>query len=534
VTNKTGAFWTSVLVAALSMSLGWRVRGQFGHEIGAAIAGALGAIAIALFSGREDWRRRVHYFGLLGALGWAFGGSISYMKVIGYSHSSDSATVLYGFAGIFLIGFLWAAMGGAGTALAAALESERLASLFPALAAVFGAWFAQDIVVGWIRVMPTGGGELGARVESAGGLARFEGDWLPATVAIAAVLVLALVRRRIDLGSSLVLHLAIGWWVAFTGLVLLLGLRLNPPRGDNWAGCVGIVAGMLVFCWRHRLGSVAMTALVTGLLGATGFCLGQMIKLAIISTGAQWGWHTVMEWIHGLFFGIAVAIAMAQMVRRGPLLNGRSLPAWTGIFSVFFILWVIPYLNFRKSPGLWLKHMKGLPRTVHGISLMAGFAPSKGFVGWFELLYLVFGAILLVLAVRHLRRALPVVPGSWLGKGQLLYLAFLWFVTFMSSSHDLLEMNAVGWILHFGVAMNALVCTYLVLSAPESAPPGFAPAGTPYAGWLRRSIALGLLAVVGSTFGGWALKRALFGDAFAPYFYMDHIRFGPNNTNDRR
>ncbi len=165
---------------------------------------------------------------------------------------------------------------------------------------------------------------------------------------------------------------------------------------------------------------------------------------------------------------------------------------------------------------------------------MAGFTPSKGFVGWFELLYLAFGIILLVLSVRHLRRALPVVPESWLGKGQLLYLVFLWFVSFMSLSHDLAGLNSVGWVMHWGLAVNALVCTYLVMCAPESHARRFLPSGSPDQGWLRRTVALGLLAAVGCTFGGSALKRALFGDAFAPYLYMDHIRFGANNTNDRR
>ena len=48
-------------------------------------------IAGVLMSGRADWWRRVAYFGMFGALGWSFGGSISYMWVIGYTHSGQAA-----------------------------------------------------------------------------------------------------------------------------------------------------------------------------------------------------------------------------------------------------------------------------------------------------------------------------------------------------------------------------------------------------------------------------------------------------------
>ncbi|MFO1095702.1 MAG: hypothetical protein U0992_20710, partial [Planctomycetaceae bacterium] len=85
------------LLTAAAMSLGWRIRGQFGHEIGAAMAGALAALGIVMAAGREDWRRRAVAFAALGALGWSFGGSMSYMKVVGYCHSSDPATVAYAF-----------------------------------------------------------------------------------------------------------------------------------------------------------------------------------------------------------------------------------------------------------------------------------------------------------------------------------------------------------------------------------------------------------------------------------------------------
>jgi len=109
----------AIWLTALSLSIGWGIRGNFGHEFGAMIPGALAAMGVVLLSGREDWRRRIAYFAMFGALGWSFGGSISYMQVIAYTHSGHSLSVLYGFASLFVIGFLWAAMGGAGTALRA-------------------------------------------------------------------------------------------------------------------------------------------------------------------------------------------------------------------------------------------------------------------------------------------------------------------------------------------------------------------------------------------------------------------------------
>ena len=67
--------WQMVLLGALSLSLGWGIRGNFGHELGAAIPGALAAMAVVLTSGRADWAPRIAYFGMFGALGWAFGGN---------------------------------------------------------------------------------------------------------------------------------------------------------------------------------------------------------------------------------------------------------------------------------------------------------------------------------------------------------------------------------------------------------------------------------------------------------------------------
>src|SRR5262245_62325154 len=134
----------AIWLTALSLSIGWGIRGNFGHEFGAMIPGALAAMGVVLLSGREDWRRRIAYFAMFGALGWSFGGSISYMQVIAYTHSGHLPSQVYGFACLFVVGFLWGALGGAGTALPACLDRERLTALFPPALAVFAAWAVQD------------------------------------------------------------------------------------------------------------------------------------------------------------------------------------------------------------------------------------------------------------------------------------------------------------------------------------------------------------------------------------------------------
>ena len=70
--ERPKSIWMFVLLTGLSVSIGWGIRGQFGHEYGAALAGALGGMVVALLSGREDWRRRVPFFAVLGAIGFGF------------------------------------------------------------------------------------------------------------------------------------------------------------------------------------------------------------------------------------------------------------------------------------------------------------------------------------------------------------------------------------------------------------------------------------------------------------------------------
>ena len=136
-TPRIVSAWPIVVLPALALSIGWGVRGNFGHEHGAMLPGALAAMAAVLVCARPDWHRRIAFFALFGAIGWAFGGSMSYGHVLSYAHCGEPWNVSYGFASLFLIGFLWAALGAAGTALPAYLTRERLTGLMPPLICFF-------------------------------------------------------------------------------------------------------------------------------------------------------------------------------------------------------------------------------------------------------------------------------------------------------------------------------------------------------------------------------------------------------------
>ncbi len=105
-------FYLSLLLAGMSLGTAWAIRGQFGHEQGAAWAGGIGALAIVLLAGRTDWYSKALKATLAGATGWGLGGMISYGVVVGYGRGSDFGNVYYGLMMLFVIGSLFGFLGG--------------------------------------------------------------------------------------------------------------------------------------------------------------------------------------------------------------------------------------------------------------------------------------------------------------------------------------------------------------------------------------------------------------------------------------
>ncbi len=524
----------AILFVALSLSIGWGIRGNWGHEYGAMLAGVLSATAAVLVSGRDDWYRRIGFFAFFGALGWSFGGSISYMQVIAYTHSGDGTSVLYGMACLFLIGFIWASFGGAGTAVPAFLDRERLTELLIPIFVVFLAWFAQDrffdLYLGGLEQQVAAETITQADFEQqTAWIDWYDTDWIGVLVAGAAALLVAIARNRVCWGTSLILHMCGGWWLGFTLLTVALHMRMTPPRGDNWAGALGMMIGMYVFLYRQREWDITWTSLATGFFGGLGFSGATLIKLVLVYPGFQQqffgrevstNWHSVLEQTFGFISGIGVALAMAYLSTRAPrMTESPPLRRWAEPATVLFVLLVISYVNIVKNlESMWFKADVVAPE-LYGISTYI----------WFRIAYVALGIAIAVPVLRYWRGGeMDIMPSSQLGKGQLLYVVFLWWIVIanlMRTTPFAEQRLITEGVIH----LNACACTLLALLLPSrqrfaelQVPPDFLTLIKRFAA----SLALVVVIIVVAEF---ALVRILWGDTFAGHAGK-HIRFGPNAT----
>jgi hypothetical protein len=101
-----------IFLVGIALGTAWAIRGQFGHEPGAAMAGIIGGAALLLAAGRKDWYNKMLPVIASAAIGWGTTGMISYGMVVGYCRAGDWLNSTYGFLSLFVIGALFGLIGG--------------------------------------------------------------------------------------------------------------------------------------------------------------------------------------------------------------------------------------------------------------------------------------------------------------------------------------------------------------------------------------------------------------------------------------
>ena len=259
------------------------------------------------------------------------------------------------------------------------------------------------------------------------------------------------------------------------------GLRLTPPRGDGWAGVLGVFAGTSIWMWRNNLKPVALAALISGIIGGLSFPGVQWLRQCLASFGnprilegkgilpgsaefiektsrwADWqaqNWHSFFEQGWGFMNGIAIAVALgfiASRVKIPPTTEFSEImkkkERWAMAFSALFTMFGLTYFNSVKNVNQWssslnpevwfqtITNAAGRTQTVPATwdVPFLGRLPGIDFLhltplGWYNLTWAFLTFACAYVIYRHFKNPLPIIPKSPLAKGQIIFLIILWLM----------------------------------------------------------------------------------------------------------
>jgi hypothetical protein len=350
-------------------------------------------------------------------------------------------------------------------------------------------------------------------------------------------------------GSALLIRMAVWSMIVFVAGPVLLsnlpffqhhgGFRLMAPRGDSWANILGCMIGLVLYFRKTGQKSVVFVTLLSGAFGGLALTTAQFLKVlcyspgnpqltsnpAVIAAWQHWrsaNWHSlVLEQLAGLLYGLAIVVPIGLLASRVPARRDepRTRP-WTEIFAVVFIFNIVTYLNIVKNVRDWTAERKvwasgaeGVFRSVNDMLR----APLFGSVtlsawSWFTLMWIAFTACTILVLVRHRRQPVALIPATWLGKGQLLYLMFLWLMVIANFTKALVAFSD-GRIATEGMIMfNALVCTVLILCSPRQQDQIPALKEADFGLFTRKAAVLSAVLLVMTTSLYTAGIRSLYGD----------------------
>lgn len=374
--------WQPVVFAALAGGMGWGIRGQYGHETGAMIAGLLVALVLTLLL-----CPRAEALPVARAVAWCtiamgFGGSMTYGQTVGLTHDAalvgNWAALGWGMLGLAIKGAIW--IGFAGAFLGLGLGGVRyrpremlLVMLGLLGLCALGIWALNEPFDPAKKILP--------RI-------YFSDDW------------------RWEPGADL------------------------KPRREVWGGLLFALAGLIAYThWRRRDMLAPRLALWGILGGALGFPLGQCLQafhawnLELFRTGF-WAkidplinWWNFMETTFGATMGAALGLGLWLNRQRIALPRGEPLPLLAP--SVEWLL-LVPHLallvavEFFSVP--WVD-------ALYDFGLVLGFIPVVAVAGgrwWPYLLMLPITAV--PIAGKTLRQLAYREHAISLAPGWLLYL----------------------------------------------------------------------------------------------------------------
>jgi len=337
---RPAAWWQAVLFAAIAGGMAWGIRGQYGHETGAMMAGLLVSLVLTFLLCPTlpglTWARTV----ALATVAMGFGGTMTYGQTVGLTHDPGLVgnwdALRWGFLGLAVKGSVW--IGFAGVFFGMGLGGKRYGAgemLMLALA-MLGAYYLGTRTLNYPfnpaeRQLP---------------YLYFSADW----------------------------H----WWPDVADL---------KPRREAWGGLWFALVTVLLYAWLGKKDALARNMGLWGILGgALGFPLGQSVQAdhawrpEIFETGLwthlgpYMNWWNMMEITFGTTMGAVLGLGLWLNRKRisAPIEGERvSMPIPVEVVLIVVHFTLLFFVEFRSVAQV---------DALYDLGLVMGILPLVGIV----------------------------------------------------------------------------------------------------------------------------------------------------------
>ncbi len=294
-----------------------------------------------------------------------------------------------------------------------------------------------------------------------------------------------------------------------------------------------MTVALIVYLMRQREWGIAWAALLSGLFGGLGFSGATLIKLVLVHPQVQErlfggpvesNWHSILEQSFGFISGIGIALAMGYLSTRAPRQTEEPpLRRWAEPATIFFLMLVVTYVNIVKNlEAVWLKNGT-VPAEIYGFPALY----------WFQGAYLALAIVIAWPLVAWYRgRELEALPATRLGKAQLLFITFLWWIVLGNLARTV-PFQPQRLITEGVIHVNACLCTLMALLLPCRHRVAGEHAEANFLASVKSMLATIVLVTAIALAAEYSLVRSLWRDTFAGHGGL-HIRFGPNATLDKK
>ncbi|MCX6620017.1 MAG: hypothetical protein NTY38_02845 [Acidobacteria bacterium] len=397
-------FWFWLAFPAVTMSLGWGLRGYIGGgPLGAMIPGALVGLALCLLLDREVDAGTVVAFA---AIGVGFGGQETYGQTVGLSFKPETfAWAMLGFA---IKGGVWGLLGGAAMGAALLRERYRLRDLlFALLAMVVATWAGWKLInepkliyfsnpfdkprpeiwaglllgglafLAWLHYR--GGARTPAYLAMWGTLGGMVG--FPAGAALQV------------LGHSYEIPLQLGWWKVMEltfGACLGLGYGYAAWHCRKELATAEAPAARTPAIWHHVIYAAfaIMCAMITypALSTRFGYTIAGAVLLGLVLFREALGWQAAIT--------VTCCAFAYDFAKNKPMLPPPLLWVFVAVLTVVVAVWVV--MRPRLRPMFVL-----LTWMSVGVSLLKSYLPLNwGKHEMMEAIFVLMGVVITVWARR--------------------------------------------------------------------------------------------------------------------------------------